>query len=148
MRTNHIKYATAIFLATTALFSCKNGTVEPKNPLNGSYSGQLYANEKIDAFNTGPITSNVSASFTESNYQDVAENVFVSNRLYPGSVDSGSYTISGNQVILSDRSVHTDDFDTNLTLGGTYGFVIKSDSLILTKTLPGGNTYIYKMKKN
>ncbi len=133
-----------VTLLASGLLGCKNSNVKPEVSLNGRYSGQFYANEAIDAFKTGPITNTVTASISGSNYTDTAGNVIHPN--YPGGIDKGTFKLQGDQVTFVTTLAHPDNFDTNLTLNGSYSYVIKSDSLILIKTL-GSNIYTYKLKK-
>ena len=71
-------------------------------------------------------------------------------------IGSGSYhTGSNNQVMFQDEIPRSGEYSWNLILSGNYTYLIKGDSLILTKNLkPGGplelieyNYYQYRLKK-
>lgn len=152
---NLLKYSILIALLGIMVSGCsKDATHKAKSitiatysgPLNGgtiangTYSGLLLADEKDNAFNTGPITRNVSYSFSNSNYNTVvAPEGFTA-------ASKGAYTLSGNKIALTDSLVHTANFDWNLILSGSYSYEVNADSLIITKT-SGTNTYTYKLKR-
>jgi hypothetical protein len=151
---NRLKYSMMIALLVV-ICSCNKDTAHkakvPDNaiytgPLNGgtiadgTYSGLLLADEKNDAFKTGPISSNVTYAFNSSNYSTVAGPAKFA------AVSQGTFALSGNKIALVNILANPDDFDWGLILTETYSYEAKADSLIMTKTV-GGNTYTYKLKK-
>jgi hypothetical protein len=107
---------------------------------NGTYMGQLLADEKDNGFNTGPITRDVVIAFNSSNYTTITgPSGFAAE-------SKGVFTLSGNKIALTDSLAHPADFDWGLILEGSYSYNVNADSLILTK-MGGDNTYTYKLKK-
>jgi hypothetical protein len=136
----NIKHTLLIALAALTLGCKKNNYTDPTLPGN-MYNGQLVADEKPDAFKTGPITIPVSVNFSGSNYNSAL--------LAPANFAAaakGSFKLTAGSIQLTDSLAHPANFDWNLILTGKYAYTLKGDSLIMTR-IAGTNTYSYNLKK-
>jgi hypothetical protein len=143
---------TILILLAMGIYSCKKQSGEEPtnntNQLNGTYTGHLIADYKAsNNWDTGPITSNVTLSFTNGDYGSATAPVTKYVGGYRGTADSGKYVLQNKQLTFIDSALYPEMFDHYLILDGSYNVIIKADSLVLFKTVYGNN-YVYKLKKD
>lgn len=143
------KIRNSIFiLAAAAIAGCQKDTHAPgtSNTLNGTYRGKLFALYTKDAFNTGPVTDTVSLKISDGRYSAASSSLAGTHKPYPGSLDSGTYSMTKDSLYMHETLAHTQDYDQGLNLEWSYQVHAQGDSLVMTTAL-GGNTYTYKLKK-
>lgn len=128
-----------LFILSLCFLSCKKD--KPAQQLSGDYSGN---------FRTLVQGKLVMTDFDVSLSGDQFK-VTKGSKMGSGSYQTGS----NNQVMFQDEIPRSGEYSWNLILSGNYTYLVKGDSLILTKNLkPGGplelieyNYYEYRLKK-
>lgn len=133
------KFKAGYLIATVVLMgSCSKTLLQPQN-VEGTYKGQFEV-KSTDASQSTPGSGAVTVTFTHSDYKSSA------NSNYIPAGGAGTYSISEDSIDFKDDTMHTANFDWNLLLNGSYKYMVKGDSILLSKKL-GTQIYLYRLRK-
>lgn len=118
----YILFTLSILLAT---FSCTSEEEIIYSDIDGSYTGQFERNGNV---------SGVTLNFVSGEYNgtSVAKN-------YPA-IGSGSYSVDGSVIHITDESFWTAEFDWTLILNEDWNYTLINNVLTMTKS--NGDKYI------
>ena len=132
------RYLLSLILITV-LCGCEKADL---SNLHGSFSGTFVYMDPVSS-KAPPPSGPVTISFSGNTYQSTGN----PNRIPAGG--SGTFKIlSKEEISFEDRNFWTADFNWNTILKGNYNYIIKGDSLFLTRSENGLSIIEYRLKRN